>query len=257
MRIRSLVFSGVFAGALAAAAPSHATVVMAPSFLRVPGVGPTEPLEFQTYNDPSDPASPYNGAFVLGFYNPGITPTSLTADEPDEILTYGAGYPADPTLATQTLFSNDTHYVITGFTLHIAGYAEQQSDDPLDLVFYDDPNVDAVWGDTTDGAIETDIFGSYSISDNGKTIAFTGGHLDIGDIFTDFLYSEITGQHTDFTPNNSYAQNIAYIQASFQGYETPLPAAAPLMIGGLGALAGLMRRRDRSKSKPATRTVHA
>lgn len=194
--------------ALCAPQSASATVVMAPVFLSVPGEGPTEPLQFQTYNDP-----------------------------------------ADPTLATQTLFSNDTHYIITGFTLHIAGYAEQLSADLLDLVFHDDPNVDAIWGDTAEGNIESDVFSSYSITDNGKTIIFSGGHIGIGDIFTDFLYSAIVGNHTSFTPNNPYSQNIAYIQASFRGYETPLPAAAPLMVAGLGALGAMARRRRAARTR--------
>lgn len=244
-RFRSSVLAGaVSLTALGAFIPANATLVMAPVFDRVPGQGPTEPLEFQTYVHPTDPLSPYNGAFVLGIYNPGVTATSLTADEPNEILTYGAGYPADPTLFTQTLFSNNTDYIIDGFTLHIAGYAIQQSDDGLDVAFVEDPNVDAIFGDTTAGVIESDIFGSYEITDNGKTITFTGGELSVGDIFIDALFSELVGAHAGFTPDNPFAQNIAYIQASFQGYPAPVPvpAAAPLMLAGLAGFAGLTRK---------------
>ncbi|MCA8889248.1 MAG: hypothetical protein KDA46_10490 [Parvularculaceae bacterium] len=147
-----------------------AAIIIAPVFDVVAGSGPTDPYVFDTYSGP-DPA--YFGAIVLGFYNPGVTPTSLTANKPGQLLEYGAGVPADPTLVTQTIFSNNTNFVMTGFTLHIAGYGIQQSPDPLDLIFVEDPNVDAVWGDVSTGSISSNVFPNYTISPDGKTISFS------------------------------------------------------------------------------------
>lgn len=264
MRLRNIAGMSMLAGALLASAPASATLVMAPVFNKVAGAGPT--LKSDAPGPYTGPDPLYSGATVLGFVFPGFPNAhghTLDADEPGELVHYGAGSPADTSLDTSVLFSNNTeNWIITGFTLHIAGYAIPYSAvDPYDIEVVADDAVDAIWGDTSSGAIQSDIF-DWTISDDRKTITFSNGHIGLGEIFTDAMFSELVGVTSPFVSSAVMdakcstaagdgpwcSPYVAYIQASFQGYETPLPAAAPLWLGGLaflGAAARLRKRRVR------------
>ena len=86
-----------------------AALIVEPVFNHVPGVGGGPDLL------PFPFLGVVNGATGLPF---------ITADEPGEIVTYPAGFPADPVLANTLRFYNDTAYDITSFTLSIIGLAD-------------------------------------------------------------------------------------------------------------------------------------
>ena len=224
---RPAIPGGVAAGRLGTAAllaaalvgvPSTATasLIMEPVFNGVAGTGGgTDLLPFPFLDL-------VNGATGLPF---------ITADEPGEIVTYPAGFPADPALADTVRFYNDTDYNITGFTLSIIGTADEPV--PFTFTITRGP-VDAIWGDANgDGLIgSSDIFGAIAVSADGKAITFSNGLIPIGGRFTDFIYSRTTAGETHFQ---------AGVDARFQGVPVPEPATLTLTL--TGAAMGLVRRR--------------
>jgi hypothetical protein len=205
---------------LPGAAP--ASLIMEPVFNVVPGTGGAATVL------PFPLPDAINGATGLPF---------ILADEPGEIVTYPAGFPADPVLVNDIRFFNDTHYDITSFTLSIIGLA----DEPVPFTFTIDRGpVDAIWGDANgDGFIgSSDIFSSIVVSPDQKIITFSNGLIPVGGRFTDFIYSTTTAGENVFK---------AGVDATFDGVAVPEPAALTLIIagGGLGLLRASRRGRGR------------
>lgn len=110
----------------------------------------------------------------------GIEP-AWTA-QPNEVFSYVTGDPRNE-LLDNLFFYNDTEREINGFSLSIVGTGVD-TDDPRTIVR--GAAIDASFGDVDgDGMILSDIFPSYEISPDGKTIAFFGGSLLPGERFTD------------------------------------------------------------------------
>jgi hypothetical protein len=201
---------------LCSTASARASLIMEPVFNTLAGTGGSATVL------PFPLPGAINGATGLPF---------ITADEPGEIVTYPAGFPADVDLQNTIRFFNDTAFNMTGFTLSIIGLA----DEPIPFTFTIDRGpVDAIWGDANgDGFIgSSDIFSSIVVSPDQKTIVFSGGLIPVGGRFTDFIYSTTTAGEAVFK---------AGVDASFAGVAVPEPATW-LMLATAGAL-GLMRRR--------------
>lgn len=110
----------------------------------------------------------------------GLEP--LWTAQPDEVFSYVTGDPRNPEL-DHLFFYNDTDQDIHGFGLRIIGTGTD-TDDPRTIVR--GAPIDARFGDVDgDGLILSDIFPSYTISEDGKTIAFSGGLIRPGERFTD------------------------------------------------------------------------
>jgi hypothetical protein len=221
---RSLLPFLVCALSLVTPATATADLIMEPVFNRVLGSGP--------------------GMNVLGFYlpeaiNPATGEPFLTADEPGEIVTYPAGFPADDNLVTTVRFFNNTAYDITGWTLRLVGTAIEP--EPFNFTVIRDPNVDAIWGDVDgDGSVgHSDIFSTITVSADGRTITFSDGLIPVGGRFTDFnLATTLSG-----------APFLAAVDASFTGVAAvPEPATLTLILTA-GAIGGVIRmRRSRKRT---------
>lgn len=201
-------------------ATAQATLIMEPVLNRVAGSGPGEALL---------------GLHSLDLINPATGQPFLTADEPGEIVTYPAGFPADPVLVNTVRIFNNTAFDITGLTLTIVGTADEP--EPFNFTIQRDPNVDAFFGDANgDGDIgESDIFGTVTLSNDGRTITFTDGLIPVGGRFTDFLFS----MTTDGLPFK------AAVDASFAGVRAvPEPVAIGLMGLGVLCVAAVRRRKS-------------
>ena len=220
-------------GALSLVAPTTATadLIMEPVFNHVAGSGP--------------------GINVLGFYlpefiNPATGEPFLTADEPGEIVTYPAGFPADDVLVSTVRFFNNTAYDITGWTLSLVGTAIEP--EPFNFTVIRDPNVEAIWGDVDgDGLVgHSDIFSTITVSADGRTITFSDGLIPVGGRFTDFnLATTLSG-----------APFLAAVDASFTGVAAvPEPATMALLLTA-GAVGGVIRMR-RSRKRAVGRTHSA
>jgi hypothetical protein len=221
------VRAGLAAGAaLAVAAPASATLLLEPVFNAYPGTGPADNVV---------------GLYLPDFINPATGEPFLTADRPGMIVTYPAGYPADPLLADTLRFYNNTKYVITGFTLSLVGTALEP--EPFNFTVVRDPNVDAFFDDANgDGFVGlSDIFPMVEILNEGRTIRFSGGSIPVGGRFTDYNFATTT----DGEPF------LAAIDASFEGYVVPEPPAWAMLMAGFGAI-GLAARRRRGLSVRAS-----
>lgn len=211
--------------ALMAAAPAaHATLVIEPVFNLAAGTGPSDTTL---------------GFYIPGLINPATGEPFLTADEPGEVVTYPAGFPADPILADVVRFYNNTNYDITSFTLSIVGTAVEPN--PFDFTITRDPNVDARFGDVDgDGGIGlSDIFDNIEVSMDGRSITFSGGLIAIGARFTDFNLA----MTTDGEPF------LAALDASFGGQlRVPEPAAGGLVLLGILSAVGLSRPHRKTAS---------
>jgi PEP-CTERM motif-containing protein len=219
-RSRSLLLS--LAAVLAAPSSAMATLIMEPVFNRVAGTGP--------------------GGNVLGFYipeliNPATGEPILIADEPGEVDTFPAGFPADPVLVNTVRFYNNTSYDLTGFSLSLVGTADEPT--PFNFTVTRDANVDAFWGDVDgDGFVgHSDIFGSITLSADHRTIFFSDGVIPVGGRFTDFNLA-MTSDGEPFK---------AAVDATFSGTPVPEPATMTLLTTGVGLLATAIRQRRRPK----------
>ncbi|MCA9218263.1 MAG: hypothetical protein KDB27_34580 [Planctomycetales bacterium] len=198
---------------LVASSWSRAELLIEPVFNRVDGTGGAE-----------------NGVGVRQAVNGvqaslGLEPLWTAA--PNEIFTYVAGDPRKFEL-DHFFFYNDTDQVINGFGLNIIGTGTD-TDDPRTIVR--DASVDARFGDVDgDGSILSDIFTNYSISDDGKTIEFTGGMLAPGERFTD-IHLALSDNPPDLAGIDSWIIVV------------PEPNASMLALGLVAPL--LARRRKR------------
>ena len=145
----------------------QAQMVIEPVFNRVAGTGPAE-----------------NGVGVRAIVNLfqtnlGISP--LWTAQPGEVYSYVSGDPRKADL-DELFFFNDTDIDVTGFSLSIIGTGTN-TDDPTTIVR--GAPIDARFGDVDgDGKILSDIFSSYQISADGRSIDFRGGLLQPGDRYT-------------------------------------------------------------------------
>ena len=112
--IYSLLLAAVFV--LGVPAVGRASLIMEPVFSVVPGTGGSPTIL------PIPLPGAINGATGLPF---------ITADEPGEIVTYPAGFPADDDLVNTIRFFNDTLVHINSFSLSIVGLA----DEPVPFTF--------------------------------------------------------------------------------------------------------------------------
>ena len=145
---------------------SSAQLVIEPVFNRIDGTGPGE-------------ASVGVRQAVNGVQTEhGLRPfwTAL----PNEIFSYVSGDPRNEGL-DNLAFYNDTDYNITGFGLEIIGTGTD-TDDPGTIVR--EP-IDAKFGDVSgDGMILSDIFGSYTLSNNDQRIEFKDGSISPGERYS-------------------------------------------------------------------------
>ncbi len=169
--------AGLTALAIAICVPATASaqLVIEPVFNRIEGTGPGE-------------ASVGVRQAVNGVQTElGLHPfwTAL----PNEIFSYVSGDPRNEGL-DNLAFYNDTDYNITGFGLEIIGTGTD-TDDPSTIVR--EP-IDATFGDVDgDGMILSDIFGSYTLSNNDQRIEFTNGLISPGQRYS--------GIHLATSPN--------------------------------------------------------
>lgn len=173
---------------ICAPATSSAQLVIEPVFNRIDGMGPGE-------------ASVGVRQAVNGIQaSLGLSPpwTAL----PNEVFSYVSGDPRNPHL-DHLAFYNDTDYDITGFGLQIIGTGTD-TDDPSTIVR--EPT-NATFGDVDgDGMILSNIFGSYTISNNDQRIEFTDGLISPGQRYS--------GIHLATSPN---APDLAGIDSWITG----------------------------------------
>ena len=150
-----------FLAVLTCTTAAHAQLVIAPVFNRIEGSGPT-------------------ADFDLGLL--AHTPLQVPGDH----FAYVSGDPRDPVLDA-VHFWNDSPYNITGFSLRIVGTGTD-TQDPSTIVL--DENVDARFGDVEGHSIASDIFPNVEITEDGKTIHFSGGVIPPGGRFTDLHYAD-------------------------------------------------------------------
>lgn len=186
-------------------ATGQAELIMEPVFNRVAGLGGAENVVGvrQAVNGAQDEL--------------GIEP-AWTA-QPGEVFSYVSGDPRKMEL-DDFFFYNDTDYTITGFSLEIIGTGID-TDDPRTIVR--GAPIDARFGDVDgDGQILSDIFSNYEISDDGKSIQFTGGLIQPGERFTDIHLAR-----SDNPPE------MAGIDSWFSAVAVPEPSAGVLMFAAL------------------------
>lgn len=146
---------------------ASAQLIIEPVFNRIAGTGPGE-------------ASVGVRQIVNGEQTRlGLEP--LWTGLPGEIFSYVSGDPRNEGLDNLAFF-NDSDYDITGFGLDIVGTGTD-TDDPRTIVR--GAPIDARFGDVDgDGEILSDIFGNFTISNDGKRIEFTDGLLQPGDRYS-------------------------------------------------------------------------
>jgi hypothetical protein len=193
---------------------ARAALVIEPVFNRVAGSGPAD-NNFPIY----DPEFLINGVAYF------------TAQHPGDVTTYAAGDPRDPFLDVFHVWNN-TQYDITGFTLTLIGTATE-TENPGSVVR---GPVDAIWGDVNnDGFVGlSDIFGSITVSPDGKTISFSGGVIPVGGRFTDVHLAR-----SDNPPD------FAGIDSTFSGILTPEPPAWVLLFAAGLVVLTVVRRAHR------------
>ena len=117
----SAVSAALLAGAALIPSAANATLLLEPVFNSVAGNGSGENLI---------------PIYFLDLLNGATGEPFLTANEPGEVITYPAGFPADPVLVNTVRIFNNTDFDITGFTLSIVGTAvsRSRSTSPLRLI---------------------------------------------------------------------------------------------------------------------------
>ena len=147
---------------------------------------------------------------------------------PGDIFSYVSGDPRDPALDTVPIV-NTTNYELNGYGLRIIGIGTD-THDPGTIVR---GPIDARFGDVDgDGMILSDIFATFAISGDGKTIEFSDGSISPGERFT--------GIHLAVSDNPPI---LAGIDSWYTGTLVPEPSSATLLV--LWGLPLLGRRRAR------------
>jgi hypothetical protein len=199
----------------------RAALVIEPVFNRVDGSGPAD-NNFPLY----DPEFQVNGV------------SYWVADEPGEVVSYASGDPRDPFLDVFHVWNN-TDYQLNGFTLRLIGTATD-SEDPGTIVR---GPVDATWGDVNGDSLVgvSDIFGTITVSPDGKEIRFQDGLIPVGGRFTD-IHLAMSDNPPDF----------AGIDSSFTGILVPEPGTTGLSAFAVACatLYGRRKRRSRSPNEP-------
>jgi len=209
------IIAAILVGTVLYGTTARAGLVIEPVFNRVAGRGPAD-NNFPLY----DPTYLVNGV------------ACWLADEPGEVDTFATGDPRDPELDVLHVWNN-TRYDLTGFTLRLIGTATDTRD-PGTVVR---GPVDAVWGDVDgDGRIgSSDIFGTITVSADGKEIDFRDGLIPIDGRFTDIMLA-----HSDHPPD------FAGVDSWFAGVQSvPEPSSAVLASTGLLAIVAYASRRRR------------
>lgn len=213
MRLRTAL-CGAAAVCLAASAPAvgATTLFMEPVINRVTTLGP--------------------GQFAIPFYFPEVFPF-LTAYAPGMVVTYPAGYPADPGLTSVVRIFNNTDYDITSLTFSLVGVAIEP--EPFDFTITRDPAVQAFFADLDgDGRVGvSDVFPVSTLSADGRTLTLSGGVIPRGGLFTDYNLA-MTSDGQPF---------LAAVDASFSGVAVPEPTTWAMMTLGFGLLGAGLRRR--------------
>lgn len=205
---------------LVTASAAQAELFVEPVFNSVPGTGPGEGIL---------------GFYLPDFINPATGEPFAVSDAPGVVSVYPAGFPPDPVLTNDIRFYNNTDYNMTGFVLSIVGTAVEP--EPFNFTVTLDPDVEAFFGDVDeDGQIGiSDIFPDITVSEDGRTITFSGGLIAPGERFTDY--------------NLAFTTDGEPFLAAFNAYFTGEPAAVPepAIVGLLGlgvlTLAGTRRRK--------------
>jgi hypothetical protein len=198
---------------------ASATLVFEPVINFVPGSGPSDlffPLYDPTFVDSLTGEHPF------------------LANQPGEIDTVSIGYPRDEDLLTFSVWNNTT-YNLTSLKLTIIG-TSFQPDGQESWVITRSPDFDARFGDASgDGKVGlSDIFGTITVSDDGKTITLSDGLIPANGHFTDFIYAFTT----DGLPYK------VGVDTSFDGVLAPEPSTAALLLAGCGATLLLRRIGD-------------
>ena len=155
------------------------------------------------------------------------------ARNPGEIDKWSMGYPREESMLTFGMYNN-TPTNITSLAMTIVG-SSQELVEGVSWLVTPDPNVDARFGDANgDGRVGlSDIFGSITVSNDGRTITLSNGLIPTESHFTDYIFSYTT-DGLPFT---------AAVEGSFDGVSVPEPATCTLLLAGLGVTWAIRRRR--------------
>lgn len=208
--------------ALAWSTSTSATLFIEPVINHFPGSGP--------------------GADVFPLYDPTYINEATgeqvsIARKPGEIDSWSMGYPREEAMVTFGMHNN-TAYNLTSLTMTIVGSSFQPTEEAWFVTR--DPNVDAFFGDANgDGKVGlSDIFGTITVSNGGRTITLSDGVIPANGHFTDYVFSRTT----DGLPFQVGAEG------TFDGVHVPEPATWMLLLGGFGAALVVGRRRRSGRS---------